>query len=132
MKKITSYLFHLDDNPIKISRPIKELAYRVHRTQEKLTGIFGREPTISEVAKELSTSPQEIVAALEAVQPQVSLHAQAFHQNNLTQCQSHKKYRSLVIAKLQSNHQNGPPLSVPRWEISKNQPQWKSELYKNT
>jgi len=39
---------------------------------------LGREPTIGEIAKELSLAPQEIVAALEAVQPQVSIYEQAF------------------------------------------------------
>ncbi|MEN6412536.1 MAG: SigF/SigG family RNA polymerase sporulation sigma factor [Veillonellales bacterium] len=68
-----------DDNPIKVSRPVKELAYRVHRTQEKLQGILGREPTIIEVAKELALAPQEIVSALEAIQPPASLYDHAFH-----------------------------------------------------
>lgn len=70
--------FIRDDNPVKVSRPLKELAYRVHKTQEKLQGSLGREPTITEIAKELSLAPQEIVSALEAVQPQVSLYEQAF------------------------------------------------------
>lgn len=70
--------FIRDDNPVKVSRPLKELAYRVHKTQEKLQGALGREPTITEIAKELSLAPQEIVSALEAVQPQVSLYEQAF------------------------------------------------------
>ena len=61
--------FIRDDNPIKVSRPLKELAYRVHKT---------REPTIGEIARELSLAPQEIVSALEAVQPQVSIYEQAF------------------------------------------------------
>lgn len=71
--------FIRDDNPVKVSRPIKELAYRIHRTQEKLQGTLGREPTVNEVAKELSLAPQEIVSALEAVQPPASLYASAFH-----------------------------------------------------
>lgn len=70
--------FIRDDNPVKVSRPLKELAYRVHKTQERLQGSLGREPTITEIAKELSLAPQEIVSALEAVQPQVSLYEQAF------------------------------------------------------
>lgn len=70
--------FIRDDNPVKVSRPLKELAYRVHKTQERLQGSLGREPTITEISKELSLPPQEIVSALEAVQPQVSLYEQAF------------------------------------------------------
>lgn len=67
-----------DDNPIKISRPVKETAFQIHRTQEKLQGLLGREPTIGEVAKELALAPQEIVSALEAVQPIASLYDQTF------------------------------------------------------
>ena len=70
--------FMRDDNPVKVSRPVKELAYRVHRTQEKLQGILGREPTITEVAVDLTLAPQEIVAALEAIQSPASLYANAF------------------------------------------------------
>ena len=71
--------FMRDDNPIKVSRPVKELAYRVHRTQEKLQGVLGREPTITEVAADLLLAPQEIVAALEAIQSPASLYANVFH-----------------------------------------------------
>ncbi|MDT8901097.1 SigF/SigG family RNA polymerase sporulation sigma factor [Anaeroselena agilis] len=70
--------FIRDDSPVKVSRPLKELAYRVHRVQEKLQGNLGREPTIIEVAEELALSPQEIAEALEAVQPPASLYDQTF------------------------------------------------------
>ncbi|EIW18460.1 MULTISPECIES: RNA polymerase sporulation sigma factor SigF [Pelosinus] len=71
--------FIRDDNPVKVSRPVKELAYKVHRTQERLQGILGRDPTITEIAKELSLAPQEVVAALEAIQTPTSLYANVFH-----------------------------------------------------
>ena len=74
--------FIRDDSPVKVSRPLKELAFRVHKTQEKLQGRLGREPTITEIAKELSLAPQEIVAALEAAQPQVSLYDYAFQSSD--------------------------------------------------
>ena len=70
--------FIRDDNPIKVSRPVKELAFRVHKTQERLQGQLGREPTIMEVSKELALAPQEIIAALEAIQPTTSLYEQTF------------------------------------------------------
>ncbi len=71
--------FIRDDNPVKVSRPVKELAYKVHRTQERLQGVLGRDPTITEIAKELSLAPQEVVAALEAIQTPTSLYANVFH-----------------------------------------------------
>ncbi|MBP2634212.1 MAG: sigF [Firmicutes bacterium] len=70
--------FIRDDNSIKVSRPLKELAFRVHKTQERLQGTLGREPTITEIAAELALVPQEIVSALEAVQPQLSIYEQTF------------------------------------------------------
>ncbi|BBB92943.1 MAG TPA: SigB/SigF/SigG family RNA polymerase sigma factor [Methylomusa anaerophila] len=74
--------FFRDDNPVKVSRPLKELAIRIHRTQEIMQNKLGREPTISEVSKELSLAPQEIVSALEAVQPQLSLYDQVFNDSD--------------------------------------------------
>jgi len=71
--------FIRDDNPLKVSRSVKELAYKVYRVQERLQGILGREPTLNEVAEELALAPQEIVAALEAAQPPASLYNQTFH-----------------------------------------------------
>ncbi|MDR3564113.1 MAG: SigF/SigG family RNA polymerase sporulation sigma factor [Negativicutes bacterium] len=71
--------FLRDDSLVKVSRPLKELAYRVHKAQEKLQGVLGRDPSIGEVAAELAISTQEIVAALEAVQPPASLHEPSFY-----------------------------------------------------
>lgn len=70
--------FIRDDNPVKVSRPLKELAYRVHKVQESLRGTLGREPTISEVAAELAVPSQDIALALEAIQPPASLYEQSF------------------------------------------------------
>lgn len=74
--------FIRDDNPVKVSRPIKELAYKIHRTQEKLQGMKGREPTIAEVAQVMKIDAADIVAALEAIQPVASIFELAFHDDN--------------------------------------------------
>jgi RNA polymerase sporulation-specific sigma factor len=71
--------FMRDDNPVKVSRPLKELAYRIHKTQERLQGVLGREPTINEISDDMAIAPQEIVAALEAIQPPASLYDQSFY-----------------------------------------------------
>lgn len=73
--------FIRDDNPMKISRSIKELGLKIHRIQDKLIAALGREPTIKEIADELSLAPQEIVSALEALQPPASLYEQAYKDN---------------------------------------------------
>ncbi len=74
--------FIRDDNPIKVSRPVKELAYKIHRTQEKLQGMSGREPTIAEVAQAMDLDAADIVAAMEAIQPVASLFELAFHDDS--------------------------------------------------
>ena len=42
-----------DNNSIRVSRSIKDMAYRAMQAKEKLTARFSREPTVSEIAKEL-------------------------------------------------------------------------------
>lgn len=72
--------FIRDDNPVKVSRPVKELSYRIHKTQEELQAKHGREATVPEIAAELQLAPQEVVAALDAMQPLLSLQEQVFQQ----------------------------------------------------
>lgn len=70
--------FIRDDSPIKVSRPLKELAYRIHRTREKLQAALGRDPTVCEIAGELTLPPQDIAFALEAVQQPTSIYERTF------------------------------------------------------
>ena len=73
--------FLRDDSSVKISRSVKELAFKIYKARESLQAQTGREPTISEISRELSISSEEIAAALEAVQPQVSLYETSFSDN---------------------------------------------------
>lgn len=66
--------FLRDDNPIKVSRSMKETAYRVHRLREQLTKKLGREPSLSELSEELKIKPEQIVAALDAIQQPGSIY----------------------------------------------------------
>jgi RNA polymerase sporulation-specific sigma factor len=66
--------FLRDDNPVKISRSLKENAYKINKAREQLTREFGREPTLQEIAEELGISQEEIVTSLEAVQMPTSIH----------------------------------------------------------
>ncbi|MDU4962131.1 MAG: SigF/SigG family RNA polymerase sporulation sigma factor [Sporomusaceae bacterium] len=104
--------FIRDDNPVKVSRSVKELALRIHRAQEQLQGTLGREPTVSEIAEGLLLPVQEVVAALEAVQPPTSLYAQSVRDDgdttllldHLRHCDDEGSFENLalreVIAKL--------------------------------
>ncbi len=66
--------FLRDDSPVKISRTIKETAYKIQQTKEWLTGKMGREPSVNELANELGISREDVVGALEASQFPASIY----------------------------------------------------------
>lgn len=66
--------FIRDDQPVKISRSVKDLAYKAMSAKEKLTDKDGNEPTINEIAQELHCSCFQIKRALEALSPSISLY----------------------------------------------------------
>ena len=66
--------FLRDDNSIKVSRSLKETAYKVQKAKESLVGQLGREPTIGEIAIELNLAREEIVTAMEAAQSPTSIY----------------------------------------------------------
>lgn len=73
--------FLRDDNPVKISRSLKELAFKIQQSRERLTGKIGREPTVREVAEELGIDREDVVAAMEAAQMPASIY-ETLHQDN--------------------------------------------------
>lgn len=58
--------FLRDDGLIKVSRSLKQTANRVKYTQDRLSKILGREPTIQEISDELDIDKEDIVMALES------------------------------------------------------------------
>ncbi|MBQ7919393.1 MAG: SigB/SigF/SigG family RNA polymerase sigma factor [Lachnospiraceae bacterium] len=70
--------FFRDDGPVKISRSIKEQAYRVQKAREALQGKLGTEPTLKELVAETGLSLDEVIVALEAGGPVESLYAPAY------------------------------------------------------
>lgn len=58
--------FLRDDGMIKVSRSLKELAYKAYFTKEKFQERWNREPTLCELADELQVNKEELVMALEA------------------------------------------------------------------
>lgn len=65
--------FLRDDNPVKVSRSLKETVNKVQRAKELLTVKLGREPSINEIGEYLSLPSEEIVSALEAAQTPASI-----------------------------------------------------------
>lgn len=66
--------FLRDDNPVKVSRGLKEIAGKVSRVREDLAVSMGREPTVGEIAEAIGMTREEIVGALEAVQTPTSIY----------------------------------------------------------
>lgn len=62
-----------DGGSVKVSRSLKELSLKATRTRNELSLYLGREPTISELAKKLEVSKEEVAEAICAAQPTFSL-----------------------------------------------------------
>lgn len=63
-----------DNAPIRVSRSIRDMAYKVLQCKESMLLQLGREPTLEEIAKQLDLPRQEVAQALDAVCAPVSLH----------------------------------------------------------
>lgn len=63
-----------DNNPIRVSRSMRDIAYKAMQAKEKLTNKTQREPTIEELAKAMKLPKEEVVMALESVVDPVSLY----------------------------------------------------------
>ncbi len=63
-----------DSHAVRVSRSLRDLAYRAMQTKEKLTASLGREPTAQQIADELGTERSEVVLALESISDPVSLY----------------------------------------------------------
>ena len=68
--------FLRDDGAVKVSRSIKERAAAIKKTRERLTGDFGREPTVSELSEAMGLSPEEIASAETATSAAESIQRQ--------------------------------------------------------
>ena len=68
-----------DNNPIRVSRSIRDLAYKALQAKEKLAKQNQKEPTVEEIAKELGIPKEEIVVSLDAIQDPVSLQEPVYN-----------------------------------------------------
>ncbi len=67
-----------DNNYIRVSRSIRDTAYRAMQAKEELQNKLDREPTIEEIARELDIPKESVVIALEAIVEPVSLYEPVF------------------------------------------------------
>ena len=63
-----------DNNSIRVSRSIKDTAYRAMQIKERIMSEKQEEPKVEEIAKELGITPAEVVIALESVVSPMSLY----------------------------------------------------------
>ena len=63
-----------DNSVIRVSRSIRDVAYRVLQCKEAMALRLGREPSLEEIARELELPPEEVNQAMDAVCAPVSLH----------------------------------------------------------
>ncbi|MBE5804453.1 MAG: RNA polymerase sporulation sigma factor SigG [Clostridiales bacterium] len=62
-----------DNNVIRVSRSMRDTAYKALQARDKLQAMWNREPDVSEIAEEMHIPRQDVVFALEAIQDPVSL-----------------------------------------------------------
>lgn len=62
-----------DNNPVRVSRSLRDIAYKALQVREKLVAEKSREPSMQEIAEQLSLPQEEVVFALDAIQEPVSL-----------------------------------------------------------
>ena len=62
-----------DNNSIRVSRSLRDTAYKAMQTKEMLTNLHSKEPTIEEIAETMGMKKEDVVLALEAIVEPVSL-----------------------------------------------------------
>lgn len=68
-----------DNNSIRVSRSLRDIAYRALQVRDHLMGKDNKEPTVSQIAKELEIPTEDVVFALDAIQDPVSLFEPVYH-----------------------------------------------------
>lgn len=76
--------FLRDNNSVRVSRSMRDTAYRAMQVKEQMTSENNREPTIEEIAKALELPKESVVLALEAIVEPVSLYEPVFFDGNDT------------------------------------------------
>ena len=75
-----------DNSSIRVSRSMRDTAYRALQAKEAFINAHQREPTIEELAKEMDVPREEIVFALDAITDPVSLYEPVFESNGDAVC----------------------------------------------
>ena len=68
-----------DNNSIRVSRSLRDTAYKALQVRERLVNQDNKEPTVTQIAKELDLRREDVVFALDAIQDPVSLFQPIYH-----------------------------------------------------
>lgn len=73
-----------DSNSIRVSRSLKDTAYKAIYAKEAIMKETDKEPTVEEIAKKIDVPPENIVIALDAIQNPVSLYEPVYGESGDT------------------------------------------------
>lgn len=68
-----------DNNSIRVSRSLRDIAYKALQARDQLVNKNLKEPTITEISQELNLPKEDVVFALDAIQEPISLFEPIFH-----------------------------------------------------
>ena len=67
-----------DNNSIRVSRSLRDTAYRAMQVKERLTAEKNQDPSVEEIAKDMSMPKESVVLALESIVEPISLYEPAY------------------------------------------------------
>lgn len=69
-----------DNNSVRVSRSLRDTAYKAIQVREQLSSELNREPKVEEIAEQLGIGKEEVVIALEAIVEPVSLYEPVYNE----------------------------------------------------
>ena len=75
-----------DNNAIRVSRSLRDLAYKAMQVREELFNKNNKEPTVKELAKELGVECEELALAIDSIQDTVSMFEPIYQDGTDTVC----------------------------------------------
>lgn len=71
-----------DNNPIRVSRSMRDLAYKALQIKDRIFKETQKEATIEEIAKELNVEKEDIIVSLDAIQDPISLQEPVYNESS--------------------------------------------------
>ncbi|WP_202623972.1 RNA polymerase sporulation sigma factor SigG [Emergencia sp. 1XD21-50] len=68
-----------DNNSIRVSRSLRDIAYKALQARERLSNELSRDPSITEIAEDIEVPREDVVLALDSIQEPISLFEPLFH-----------------------------------------------------